>query len=98
MGGVLAELLAREGFAVTLATPATEVSDWTAMTMEQASSRRGCMELGVGIECNRVMRSIVRDGEIETACAYHRRPHTIAAGLCRSGHGAPAGRRALSSI
>ncbi len=42
MGGVLAELLQREGFAVTLITPATEVSNWARNTMEQFKIQAAC--------------------------------------------------------
>ena len=46
MGGVLAELLAREGRQVTLVTPANCVSSWTAATMEQHRIQRRLLELG----------------------------------------------------
>ena len=36
MGGVLAELLAGQGYAMTYATPAAEASTWTRATLEQA--------------------------------------------------------------
>lgn len=49
MGGVLAELLVKEGFAVTLVTPAAEVSTWMRMTMEQLFVQHRLMNLGVTI-------------------------------------------------
>ncbi|HVO04071.1 MAG TPA: FAD-dependent oxidoreductase, partial [Candidatus Cybelea sp.] len=49
MGGVLAELLAREGFAVTLVTPAAEVSNWTQNTLEQFHIQARLLELDVKI-------------------------------------------------
>ena len=79
MGGVLAEHLARAGFTVTLATTSPMVSAWTFMTMEQAFIQARIIELGIGIECNRVLRSIERDGA-DFACAYTGRPHRIEAG------------------
>lgn len=78
MGGVLAEHLARAGFTVTLATPSAMVSAWTFMTMEQAFIQARIIEQGIGIECNRVLRAIERDGA-DFACAYTGRPHRIEA-------------------
>ena len=49
MGGVLAELLVKEGFGVTLVTPAAEVSTWMRMTMEQLFVQHRLMNLGVKI-------------------------------------------------
>jgi len=69
MGGVLAELLQREGFAVTLVTPATEVSNWSRNTMEQFKIQARLLELGVEIVTARMV-SAVRRGEIETACIF----------------------------
>ena len=40
MGGVLAELCAQKGCAVTLVTPSAFVSDWTANTLEQLQIHR----------------------------------------------------------
>ncbi|MBL8907012.1 MAG: NAD(P)-binding protein [Rhizobiales bacterium] len=79
MGGVLAEHLTRAGFDVTLATPSPTVSAWTFMTMEQAFIQARIIELGITIECNRVLREIGRDGA-EMACAYTGRPHRIEVG------------------
>src|SRR3954447_13209656 len=69
MGGVLAELLQREGFAVTLVTPATEVSNWSRNTMEQFKIQARLLELDVEIVTARMV-SAVRRGEIETACVF----------------------------
>ena len=41
LGGVLAELLAKEGFEVTIVTPESKVSAWTVNTMEQHKSIAG---------------------------------------------------------
>ena len=46
MGGVLAELLAKEGYEVTLATPAADVSNWTHATLEQARIQKRLLQLG----------------------------------------------------
>ena len=69
MGGVLAELLQREGFAVTLVTPATEVSNWARNTLEQFKIQARLLELGVTIVTGRMV-SKVRKGEIETSCVF----------------------------
>jgi dimethylamine/trimethylamine dehydrogenase len=47
MGGVLAELLARRGCAVTLATPAPMISYWSQFTLEQERILRRLRELEV---------------------------------------------------
>ncbi|PZF76163.1 NADH:flavin oxidoreductase [Aestuariivirga litoralis] len=49
MGGVLAELLVREGFGVSVVTPAAEVSTWMRMTMEQLFVQHRLVNLGVRI-------------------------------------------------
>jgi dimethylamine/trimethylamine dehydrogenase len=78
LGGVLAEHLVRAGFSVKLVTPSAMASAWTFMTMEQAFIQARLIELGIGIECNRVLRSIAADGA-EFGCAYTGRPHRIEA-------------------
>ena len=69
MGGVLAELLAVEGFDVSLATPASEVSTWTRNTMEQHLIQRRLLELEVAILPNRSL-SRTDTGLAELACTY----------------------------
>ena len=49
------------------------------MTMEQAFIQARIIELGIGIECNRVLQSIDHGGA-EFGCAYTGRPHRIEAG------------------
>src|SRR5262249_54811344 len=62
LGGVLAELLAREGLAVTLVTPAPLVSAWTVNTLEQVPIQKRLLELGVTILAN---QSVTRfDGAV----------------------------------
>ena len=92
MGGVLAELLPREGFAVTFVTPAARVSEWTVNTMEQERIQRRLLELGS--RCTRA-RSVgaVRD---RTACVYTGREQPAACDARGPGHGAAARGRALS--
>ena len=75
----LLEHLARDGFTVTLATPSAMASAWTFMTMEQAFIQAKLIELGIGIECNRVLWSI-DDRGADFGCAYTGRPPRIEAG------------------
>lgn len=69
MGGVLAELMARQGAKVTLVTPSAYVSDWTRNTLEQGAIHRRLAELGVEIVLNRVVTRVMAGG-VATACAY----------------------------
>jgi dimethylamine/trimethylamine dehydrogenase len=47
LGGVLAELLVREGYSVALVTPAATVSSWTVTTLELDLIQRRMLELDV---------------------------------------------------
>ncbi len=69
LGGVLAELLARDGLAVTLVTPAPLVSAWTVNTLEQVHIQKRLLELGVTVLAN---QSVTRfDGAVaRLACAF----------------------------
>ena len=49
MGGVLAELLVKEGHSVSVVTAASEVSTWMRMTMEQLFVQHRLVNLGVKI-------------------------------------------------
>ena len=69
MGGVLAELLASEGFAVTFVTPAGRVSEWTVNTMEQSRIQRRLLELGVDVLTSRALTG-ADPGVARTACVY----------------------------
>lgn len=69
MGGVLAELCAREGCDVTLVTPSAFVSDWTRNTLEQGAIHRRLVEAGVKIVLNTGVTKVLPDG-VETNCAY----------------------------
>ncbi|MDQ0469594.1 oxidoreductase [Labrys wisconsinensis] len=79
MGGVLAELLVREGFAVTLLTPAADVSNWMHMTMEQHRVQARLLELGVRILAHHGLTAIGRGG-VEAACVFTDRRTAIEAG------------------
>lgn len=69
MGGVLAELMVRQGAKVTLVTPSAYVSDWTRNTLEQGAIHRRLAELGVEIILNRIVTRVMAGG-VTTACAY----------------------------
>ena len=69
MGGVIAELLAKTGCAVTLVTPSAYVSDWTLNTLEQGAIHRRLVEAGVRIVLNTGVAAVLAEG-VETACSY----------------------------
>ncbi|RWD72325.1 NAD(P)-binding protein [Mesorhizobium sp.] len=69
MGGVLSELMARQGAKVTLVTPSAYVSDWTRNTLEQGAIHRRLAELGVDIILNKTATNIASGGVV-TACVY----------------------------
>ena len=69
MGGVMAEVAAKAGCAVTLVTPAAFVSDWTRNTLEQGAIHRRLAEAGVKIVLNTGVTAIRAEG-VETNCAY----------------------------
>jgi dimethylamine/trimethylamine dehydrogenase len=77
MGGVLAELLCREGRHVTLVTPATSASSWTTATMEQHRVQRRLLELGVDIVASHAVVRTAR-GAVDVGCVYTGRERTIA--------------------
>ena len=60
MGGVLAELLANEGFEVEIVTPEPLVSAWTVNTLEQSRIHRRLLDLDVNI---RVQHAAVEVGD-----------------------------------
>jgi dimethylamine/trimethylamine dehydrogenase len=69
MGGVLAELLVKQDYRVTLVTPAPLVSSFTRMTMEQTFIQTGLIKLGVAILANKSLAA-VKPGEAELACTF----------------------------
>ncbi len=79
MGGVIAELLASAGRAVTFVTPALEVSPWTQLTDEQMRVQRRLLALGVRIHTGHGLASY--DGAtVRVADIYAGRPLEIATG------------------
>jgi len=69
MGGVVAELLAKEGLDVTLITPAAHVSQWTTNTLEVARIRKRVIRAGIDVRTNTAVTSVAPDG-VRTACVY----------------------------
>jgi len=69
MGGVLAELLRREGHEVTLITPGICASSWTAATMEQHRIQARLLEIEVRIEASRAVTATTAEG-VTTACTF----------------------------
>jgi dimethylamine/trimethylamine dehydrogenase len=61
MGGVLAELLASNGFNVSLITPAPLVSYWSQFTLEQERIQSKLVKLGVKLYPQTVVREIESD-------------------------------------
>ncbi len=79
MGGVLAELLTREGRRVTLVTPAACVSSWTTATMEQHRVQRRLLELGVDIVASHAVVGVARGG-VDATCVFTQRERHIGCG------------------
>lgn len=80
MGGVLAELLVKEGFGVTLVTSAAVVSSWTFNTMEQHKIQARLMELGVRIMPNSILQKI-EAGIATLACTFTGRCQALELGV-----------------
>jgi dimethylamine/trimethylamine dehydrogenase len=76
IGGVLAELLAREGRHVTLVTPAARVSEWTINTMEQDRIQRRLIELDVEILTTHTIGSAAA-GTAQAVCTYSAREREL---------------------
>ena len=69
MGGVLAELLVKNGAEVTLITPSARVSEWSVNTLEQHDIHRRLVGMGVEIVLNRAVSEITADG-VRTECVF----------------------------
>ena len=69
MGGVIAELLAKEGLDVILITPAAHVSQWTTNTLEVARIRKRVIRAGIDVRTNTAVTAVTADG-VRTACVY----------------------------
>lgn len=69
MGGVLAELLRKEGCEVTIITPAAYLSEWTNNTLEQHAIHKKLAEMGVEIVLNRGVTEIGK-GHVVSNCTF----------------------------
>jgi len=77
LGGVLAEALVQAGLPVIFVTPASIVSPFTELTLEQHRVQARLIELGVDIRCNRTLVSVdATDARI--ACTYSEREENVA--------------------
>ena len=78
MGGILAELLRKEGYDVTLVTPSYLVSSYTKASLEQPRIQTRMLELGVHIEANTAVQSIAH-GHVTLACTFTGKERNIEA-------------------
>ena len=69
MGGVLAELLAKNGNKIRFVTPSIRVSDWSYNTLEQGFIQKRLIELGIDIHVTRGLTRVGAD-HVEIACTY----------------------------
>ena len=69
MGSVLAELLVKDGIAVTYVTPASIAAAYTVNTMEQKFIQARLIERGVAIITSQALSAIAADGLV-TSCIY----------------------------
>ena len=76
MGSSMAELLAREGYAVTFVTPEPEVAAWTHKTMEQHRIQARLLDLGVRVVVAHTADRIAA-GCFVVRCAYTGRQQEI---------------------
>ena len=76
MGGALAERLADLGHAVTLVTPETRASAWTALTDEQDFVQARLLTKGVKIVASQIVTA-QRADQVSLACAYTGRETAI---------------------
>jgi dimethylamine/trimethylamine dehydrogenase len=78
MGGVLAELLRKESYDVTLVTPSYLVSSFTKASLEQARIQTRMLELGVVIMANLAVHAVAAD-HATLSCVFTERQHKIEA-------------------
>jgi dimethylamine/trimethylamine dehydrogenase len=69
LGGVLAELLAAEGYQVRIVTPSAHLSAWTANTLELVKIRQRVMRAGVVVEPNHALLRLTGEGAV-TTCVF----------------------------
>jgi dimethylamine/trimethylamine dehydrogenase len=78
LGGVLAELLASEGYEVTLVTPAADVSAWTHHTLEQHRIAARLLEAGVVLRTHLGVDAVAPGG-VTARCVHSGREEQIEA-------------------
>jgi dimethylamine/trimethylamine dehydrogenase len=76
MGGVLAELLVKEGHAVTLVTPASLASYYTRASLEQAAIQSRLLNLGITIRANEAVKRVAR-GQTIIECVFTQKETTL---------------------
>lgn len=69
MAGLLAQLLASEGFAVTVVCPKPQVSAWTSNTLEVDRIHATLITAGVALHTNRALIAVGGDA-VTTTCTY----------------------------
>ena len=79
MGGVIAELLRKEDYAVTLVTPSYLVSSFTKASLEQHAIQSRLLGLDVKVEANQGLAS-VSAGHVTLACVFTGRLRELEAG------------------
>jgi dimethylamine/trimethylamine dehydrogenase len=79
MGGVIAELLRKEDYAVTLVTPSSLVSSFTKNSLEQHAIQAKLLELNVKIEANSAVQAITA-GYVTLGCVFTGRTRELEAG------------------
>ena len=77
MGGVLAELLRRADYQVTLVTPAPVASTFTTATLEQGRIQARLLDLGVTIRANLAVSAIAPE-HVDLSCVYTGRASKLA--------------------
>jgi dimethylamine/trimethylamine dehydrogenase len=76
MGGVLAELLAKQDYRVKLVTPASVVSVFTRESLEQERIQARLIGLGVEIIANRAVTAVNPDN-VDLACVFTGKPSAL---------------------
>jgi dimethylamine/trimethylamine dehydrogenase len=78
MGGVVAELLRKESYQVTLVTPSYLVSSFTRASLEQARIQTRMLELDVKIVANQAVHAIAAD-HVTLSCVFTEREQKLEA-------------------
>ena len=78
LASAIAEQLASEGVQVVLATPASDIAEWTKNTLENEHIQLRLRELGVEVICKNQMTSVDRESAT-LSCIYMDTPIEIAA-------------------